>query len=51
MVSPSGILGYMERVFIKKLVAAVKKEMNLIKEKRCVCVHTPVRDIQKSSVE
>ena len=50
MVSPSGILGYMERVFIKKLVAAVKKEMNLIKEKRCV-IHTPVRDIQKSSVE
>lgn len=38
--SPSGILGYVERVFVKKLVAAVKKELNLIKEKRymCVCV-------------
>ena len=38
---PSHILHYMERVFIKKLVAAIKKEMKSIKEKR-YCYNTTV---------
>ena len=34
-VTPTAILSYVERKFIKLLVAAVKKEIKLIKDRRC----------------
>ena len=33
-VTPSLILRYVERVFIKKLVAAINKEFKLVKDRR-----------------
>ena len=37
VVTPSQVLHYVERRFVRKLVAAVNREIKLLREKRCVC--------------